>query len=55
MAWVLADKDIKDIKTVVIAVFFVQKNETWKILKKTQIRLLGIKTTICEIKDTLEI
>lgn len=45
----------KDMKTVVITVFFVQKNETWMILKKTQIKLLGIETTICEIKDTLEI
>lgn len=45
----------KDIKAVVMTVFFVQKNETWMILKKTQTKLLGIETTICEIKDTLEI
>lgn len=51
MAQGLADNSIK---TVVITVFFVKKNET-KDIEKTQIKLLGIKTTICEIKDTLEI
>lgn len=48
----LADKNIK---TVVITVFFVQKLETWKRLKKTQIEFVENETTICDIKDTLEI
>lgn len=48
----LADKIIK---TVITTVFFVQKLETWKILKKTQIEFVEIETIICDIKDTLEI
>lgn len=48
----LADKTMK---AVVITVFFVQKLETWKILKKTQIEFVEIETTIYDVKDTLEI
>lgn len=48
----LADKNIK---TVVITIFFVRKLETWKILKTTQIEFVEIETAICDIQDTLEI
>lgn len=41
--------------TVIISVFFVQKIEKWDILKRILIELLDIKTTVCEIKDGLEI